>query len=105
MDVQASPAELLESQAFLGASQVRFQPLEDAEASERYTVGLLTEMPNKNCDTITHAVPRTSEQRVQEFLTNMQWDDEDLNRQRLHKMMVQATVGDGVLVFDDTGFF
>jgi SRSO17 transposase len=104
MDVHVSPAELPELQAFLGAFQVRFRRPEGAEALERYTIGLLTELPNKNCDTIAHAVPRTSEQRLQEFLTNRHWDEEDLNRQRVHKMIAEATLGDGVLVFDDTGF-
>src|SRR5919108_4997972 len=66
--------------------------------------GLLTELPTKNCDTIAQAVPSTSEQRLQEFLTNMQWDEEDLNRQRVQKMSAEATEGDGVLVIDDTGF-
>jgi SRSO17 transposase len=41
---------------------------------------------------------------LQEFLTNMQWDEEDLNRQRVAKMRAEATRGDGVLLFDDTGF-
>jgi SRSO17 transposase len=71
---------------------------------ERYTTGLLTEWPNKNCDTIARAVPGTSEQCLQACLTNRQWDEEDLNRQRVHKMVVEATMGDGVLVLDDTGF-
>jgi SRSO17 transposase len=56
-----------------------------------------------NCDTIAQAVPGTSEQRLQEFLTNMQWDEEDLNRQLVDKMIAEATLGDGVLVLDDTG--
>jgi SRSO17 transposase len=34
----------------------------------------------------------------------MQWDEEDLNRQRVKKMIAEATLGDGVLVLDDTGF-
>lgn len=42
-------------------------------SSQRYMTGLLTELPNKNCDSIAQAVPGTSEQRLQEFLTNMQW--------------------------------
>ncbi len=83
---------------------MRFRRPEGAEALERYTIGLLTELPNKNCDTIAQAVPGTSEQRLQEFLTNMQWDEEDLNQQRVHKMMAEATLGDGVPVLDDTGF-
>jgi SRSO17 transposase len=41
---------------------------------------------------------------VQEFLTNMPWDEEDLTRQRVAKMIAEATTGDGVLVFDETGF-
>jgi SRSO17 transposase len=53
---------------------------------------------------MAQAVPGTSAQRLQEFLTNMQWDEEDLNRQRVTKMIAEATTGDGVLVVDDTGF-
>jgi SRSO17 transposase len=41
---------------------------------------------------------------LQEFLTNMPWDEEDLNRQRVQKMIAEATTGHGVLVVDDTGF-
>jgi SRSO17 transposase len=104
MDVHASPAALPELQEFLSAFQVRFRRPEAREALERYTTGLLTELPNKNGDTMAHAVPGTSAQRLQEFLTNMQWDEEDLNRQRVQKMIAEATTGDGVLVFDDTGF-
>ncbi len=104
MDVHASPAELPELHEFLGAFQVRFRRPEGREALERYTTGLLTELPNKNCDTLAQAVPGTSEQRLQEFLTQMQWDEEDLNRQRVQKMIAEATRSKGVLVFDDTGF-
>jgi SRSO17 transposase len=104
MDVHASPAELPELQDFLGSFRVRFRRPEGGEALERYMTGLLTELPNKNCDTMAQAVPGTSAQRLQEFLTNMQWDEEDLNRQRVQKMVAEATLGDGVLVLDDTGF-
>jgi SRSO17 transposase len=104
MDVHASPAALPELHAFLGSFQVRFRRPEGREALERYTTGLLTELPNKNCDTLAQAVPGTSAQRLQEFLTNMQWDEDDLNRQRVQKMIAEATTGDGVLVFDETGF-
>jgi SRSO17 transposase len=104
MDVQASPAELPELQEFLASFRVRFRRPEGREALERYTTGLLTEVPNKNCDTLAQAVPGPSEQRLQELLTNMQWDEEDLNRQRVQKMLAEATRGNGVLVVDDTGF-
>ena len=104
MDAHARPDELPEVKEFLGSFQVRFRRPEGAEALERYTTGLLTELPNKNCDTIAQAVPGTSEQCLQEFLTNRQWDEADLNRQRVQKMVADATLGDGVLVLDDTGF-
>jgi SRSO17 transposase len=104
MDVHASPDELPELREFLGSCHVRFRRPEGAAALERYMTGLLTELPTKNCDTIAQVVPGTSEQRLQEFLTNMQWDAEDLNRQRVQKLMAEATLGDGVLALDDTGF-
>jgi SRSO17 transposase len=104
MDVHTSLAALPELHAFLGAFQVRFRRPEGRVALERYMTGLLTELPHKNGDTIAQAVPGTSAQRWQEFLTNMQWDEEDLNRQRVTRMIAEATMGDGVLVVDDTGF-
>src|SRR3989441_10718098 len=104
MDIHASPASLPELDEFLPPSQVRFRRPEGEAALERYLTGLLPELPNKNCDTMAEAVPGTSEQRLQEFLTNMQWDERDLNRQRVAKMIAEATVGNGVLLFDDTGF-
>jgi SRSO17 transposase len=104
MDIHASPASLPELDEFLATFQVRFRRPEGKAALERYLTGLLTELPNKNCDTMAEAVPRTNEQRLQEFLTNMQWDEQDLNCQRVAKMIAEATVGNGVLLFDDTGF-
>jgi SRSO17 transposase len=104
MDVHASLDELPELKEFLGSFQVRFRRPEGREALERYTTGLLTELPDKNCDTIARAVPGASEQLLQEFLTVMRWDETDLNRQRVQKMVAEATSGVGVLVLDDSGF-
>jgi SRSO17 transposase len=104
MDIQASPAALPELDEFLATFQVRFRRPEGQAALERYLTGLLTDLPTKHCDTLAGAVPGTSAQCLQEFLTTMQWDEEDLNRQRVHKMSAEATVGQGVLIFDDTGF-
>ena len=104
MNVHASPAILPELDAFLSTFHLKFRRSEGKAALERYLTGLLTELPNKNCDTMAAAVPGTSEQRLQEFLTKMQWDEDDLNRQRVQKMITDATVGNGVLIFDDTGF-
>ena len=104
MNVHASPSTLPELADFLSTFNLKFRRSEGEAALERYLTGLLTELPNKNCDTMATAVPGTSEQRLQELLTNMQWDEDDLNRQRVEKMITDVTVGNGLLIFDDTGF-
>jgi SRSO17 transposase len=93
MDVHASPAEWPELKDVLGALQVRFR-----------RTGRLTELPHKHSDTMAQAVPGSSEQRWQEFLTTRQWEAADLNRQWVDKMTAEATLSDGVLGLDDTGF-
>jgi hypothetical protein len=65
MDVHASPASLPELDAFLSTFKVRFRRSEARAALERYLTGLLTQLPNKNCDTMAQAVPGTHEQRLQ----------------------------------------
>jgi SRSO17 transposase len=104
MDIHASPAALPELDELVTTLQVRFRRPEGKAAWERYLTGLLTALPNKHCDTMAEAVPGTNAQRLQELLTNRQWDAEDLNRQRVHTMTAEVTVGQGVLIFDDTGF-
>ena len=89
---------------FLGPFRVHFHRSEGPQTLERYLTGLLTEHPNKNCDTIAQVVPETSEQRLQGLLTAIDWDENDLNRQRVQDMLRLPTEGDGVLIFDDTGF-
>jgi SRSO17 transposase len=89
---------------FLSPFHVHFARPEATRALERYLTGMLTEHPNKNCDTIAQVVPGTSEQSLQGLLTAMRWDEADLNRQRVRAMLALPTEGDAALVFDDTGF-
>jgi SRSO17 transposase len=65
---------------------------------------MLTEHPNKNCDTIAQVVPETSPQSLQGLLTAMLWDEDDLNYQRVQSLLALPTEGDAALLFDDTGF-
>src|SRR3982750_1728713 len=102
--LQAPSAPLPELAEFLAPYRVLFARAEGPAALERYLTGLLTEHPNKNCDTIAAVVPDTSEQSLQGLLTNMVWDQDDLNRQRVQRLMQLPAEGDAVLVFDDTGF-
>jgi SRSO17 transposase len=100
----APSTPLPELAEFLAPFHVHFKRSEGPQALERYLTGLLTEHPNKNCDTLAQVVPGTSEQRLQGLLTAMAWDEDDLNRQRVERLLSLATEGDGVLIFDDTGF-
>ncbi len=100
-----APTEPLPQLAeFLAPFRVHFARSEGPHALERYLTGLLTEHPNKNCDTIAQVVPGTSAQSLQGLLTTMAWDHDDLNRQRVQRLLTLPSEGDGVLIFDDTGF-
>ena len=87
-----------------GAVPCAFHASEGRHALDRYLTGLLTELPNKNCDTIAASIPGTSEQQLQGLLSTTAWDQDDLNRQRVEQMLRLPSEGDGVLIFDDTGF-
>jgi SRSO17 transposase len=89
---------------FLRPFRVHFARAEGPRALERYLTGLLTEHPNKNCDTLAAVVPGTSEQSLQGLLTARAWDHDDLNAQRVRQMLTLKSEGDAALVFDDTGF-
>src|SRR5262249_15324099 len=42
--------------------------------------------------------------RLQGLLNDIDWDEDDLNRQRVRGLLQLPTEGDAVLIFDDTGF-
>ena len=100
----APSTPLPELAEFLAPFRAHFQRSDGPQTLERYLTGLLTEHPNKNCDTIAQVVPDTSEQRLQGLLTTIDWNEDDLNRQRVERLLTLPTEGDGVLIFDDTGF-
>ena len=101
---QAPRVPIPELVEFLEPFQVQFKRRESQTAMERYLTGLLTEHPNKNCDTLASIVPGSSEQQLQGLLTQMVWEADGLNRQRVGLLHGLKTEGDGALVFDDTGF-
>ncbi len=101
---RAPGAPLPDLAEFLAPFRVHFVQRPSAQTLERYVTGLLTEQPSKNCDTLAAVVPGTTEQRLNHLLTEMVWDEADLNRQRVRQMAAWPTEGDGVLIIDDTGF-
>jgi SRSO17 transposase len=101
---QAPRAPLPELAEFLAPLRVQFTQGPSGETLRQYLTGLLSEHPNKNCDTLARIVPETNQQQFQHLLTDMVWDETALNRQRIAQMQTLASEGDGVLIFDDTGF-
>ena len=101
---QAPRAPLPELAEFLAPLRVHFTQGPSAETLRQYLTGLLSEHPNKNCDTLTEIVPETNEQQFNHLLTEMVWDENALNRQRIARMQSLPNEGDGVLILDDTGF-
>src|SRR3954469_2352618 len=101
---QAPTKPMPELAEFLKPFRAHFTRSEGRHALDRYLTGLLTELPNKNCDTIAASIPGTSEQQLQGLLTTTAWDEQDLNGQRVRRMTRLPGEGDGVLIFDDTGF-
>src|SRR3954451_7887052 len=101
---QAPTEPMPELAEFLKPFHAHFTRSEGRHALDRYLTGLLTELPNKNCDTIAASIPGTSEQQLQGLLTTTAWDEQDLNGRRVRRMLRLPGEGDGVLIFDDTGF-
>jgi SRSO17 transposase len=101
---QVPSTALPELAEFLEPSRVHFRRSAGRQSLERYLSGLFTEHPNKNCDPLAQIVPDTSEPRLQGLLTSIDWDEDDLNGQRVETMLRLPSAGDGVLICDDTGF-
>ena len=101
---QVPQSPLPELAEFLAPMRVHFTQGPSAETLRQYVSGLLSEHPHKNCDTLAAVMPEMSEQQLQYLLTDMVWDEQALNRQRSAPMLSLPSTGDGVLIFDDTGF-
>ena len=101
---QAPSAPLPELAEFLAPFRLEFTFNRSFTSLERYLTGLLTEHPHKNCDTMAQVVPGTTQQNLQYLLTDLVWDEQALNRQRIQCLLAWPTEGDGALLIDDTGF-
>lgn len=76
---------------------------ESREAMERYATGLLSDVSRKTASEIGRSLPNTNGQRLQEFLTRTSWQFRQMDRRRIGHMLEHASVGEGVLIVDDTG--
>src|SRR3954447_21541909 len=96
--LQAPTKALPELAQFLEPFHVHFVRSEGPAALERYLIGLLTEQPNNNCDTIAEVVPGASEQHLQGLPTEMVWDEDNPKRQRDRPMLALAAEDNAVLI-------
>src|SRR5258705_2252256 len=96
---QAPRTPLPELAEFLAPVRVHFPQGPSADTLRQYLTGLLSEHPNKNCDTLAEIVPETTEQQFPHLLTDMVWDEIALNRQRIAQMPILPSEGEGVLSF------
>lgn len=104
MPLKASTEALPDLAEFLEPFASHFLRSEGREDLERYCTGLLSDLPRKNPTTIAASIPGTHPQRLQELTTEIQWDENALNAQRVERMCEDVRVGEGALIFDDTGF-
>jgi SRSO17 transposase len=99
---KASPATLPELATYLEPFAPLFRRSTSRESLERYVTGLVTDLPQKNCDTIAAAVAATSTERLQHLLTDAVWEPLTLDQQRVRALVAQSPPH-GLLVLDDTG--
>ncbi len=101
--LKAGAEPLLGLAAFLQPFSALVRRSESKHALERYTTGLLSDLPRKTAAQMGRSLPGTNDQRLREFLTNTAWDAGEMDRLRIAHMVKHAAAGDGVLILDDTG--
>jgi SRSO17 transposase len=101
--IVASDKPLPELAEYLSPFDKYFTRSEGRESLERYSTGLLSDIPRKNGETIEDNVPGTNHQRLQSLLTSIQWDEKRVNKENAERMSDDVSLGDGVLIVDDTG--
>lgn len=103
MILKAGPEALTDLAEFLNPFTSLLQRSQSRHALERYTTGLLADLPRKTASDLGRAIAGTNGQRLQEFLTRTQWDPSAMDRLRVGHMVAHVSVGLGVQIIDDTG--
>ncbi len=101
---KAGVEPLADLAAFLAPFAGLVRRSESRHALERYATGLLADTADKTAAALGRVVPGTNAQQLQEFLTRTAWDPAAMDRLRMAMMTAGASVGDGVIIIDDTGF-
>ena len=104
MVIKVGPSPPADLAAFLQPYASLVSRGQSRHAMERYTTGLLADIPRKTAADLGRGVAGTNGQRLQEFLTNTEWDYREMDRLRMQYMVTQASLGRGLQIIDDTGF-
>src|SRR3989442_6944528 len=88
---QAPRVPLPQLAEFLAPLRVHFTQGPGAETLRRYLTGLLSQHPNKNCDTLAGVVPEPTQQHRNHLLTDMVSDGHTLNHQLIARMRTLPT--------------
>ncbi len=95
-----SPPEFV---AFLRPFADLFYRSEGRWAMNRYVLGLMAPIKRKNCERLAAVLEGITAEGLQALLTDIPWDYARMDRIRVGLMLERASVGGGVLIFDDTG--
>lgn len=101
--IKAGPDPLPELAAFLEPFGELLRRSESRQTLERYATGLLADLQRKTASEIGRELPETNGQRLQELLTRTAWEAAEMDAIRIDLMLERASVGDGILIVDDTG--
>ncbi len=99
---KGSPDPLPELAAYLEPFAPLFRRSTSRRSLERYITALLSDLPHKNCETMAHAIAKTSKEQLQHLLTDAVWDPLALDEHRV-RLLVERSPAHGVLVLDETG--
>ena len=101
-EIVASDKPLPELAHYLSTYDRYFMRSEGRESLERYSTGLLSDIPRKNGITIEDSIPGTNNQRLQALLTGIQWGHQRAGHEYAGQMRDNVSLGDAVLINDDT---
>ncbi|MBI3301546.1 MAG: IS701 family transposase [Deltaproteobacteria bacterium] len=99
---KASPASVAGLATYLVPFASHFKRSEGRRSLERHLTGLLADIDYKSGEQIARTVAGTNSQRLQALLTELQWDENAVNAQRVRQLMRGATSGEGVLICGET---